>query len=148
MTDGASVALPPGSTVPCAAGVAPSLAAKTKTSSAWSAGASTATAVSSTVAAPMSSPQGAKTRAIPSSSTPASRSRAVRTPLLAFAGLVQTIPALALLALFYPALLILGQTPREDGDEHDVVDPQHDLHHAEEDQRDDRIERVLQDRLK
>ena len=38
-----------------------------------------------------------------------SRRRAVRTPLLAFAGLVQTIPALALLALFYPALLILGQ---------------------------------------
>jgi osmoprotectant transport system permease protein len=37
------------------------------------------------------------------------RRRAVRTPLLAFAGLVQTIPALALLALFYPALLILGQ---------------------------------------
>ncbi|HTU10893.1 MAG TPA: ABC transporter permease/substrate-binding protein [Allosphingosinicella sp.] len=39
----------------------------------------------------------------------ATRRRAVRTPLLAFAGLVQTIPALALLALFYPALLILGQ---------------------------------------
>ncbi len=38
-----------------------------------------------------------------------SRRRAVRTPLLAFAGLVQTIPALALLALFYPALLILGR---------------------------------------
>jgi osmoprotectant transport system permease protein len=38
-----------------------------------------------------------------------SRNRVVRTPLLAFAGLVQTIPALALLALFYPALLILGQ---------------------------------------
>lgn len=37
------------------------------------------------------------------------RRRAVRTPLLAFAGLIQTIPALALLALFYPALLILGQ---------------------------------------
>jgi osmoprotectant transport system permease protein len=37
------------------------------------------------------------------------RRRAVRTPLLAFAGLVQTIPALALLALFYPALLILGR---------------------------------------
>jgi osmoprotectant transport system permease protein len=39
----------------------------------------------------------------------ASRRRAVRTPLLAFAGLVQTIPALALLALFYPALLVLGR---------------------------------------
>lgn len=39
----------------------------------------------------------------------ASRSRALRTPLLGLAGLVQTIPALALLALFYPALLILGQ---------------------------------------
>jgi osmoprotectant transport system permease protein len=37
------------------------------------------------------------------------RSRALRTPLLGLAGLVQTIPALALLALFYPALLILGQ---------------------------------------
>ncbi|WP_114951060.1 ABC transporter permease/substrate-binding protein [Sphingosinicella terrae] len=32
-----------------------------------------------------------------------------RTPLLALAGLVQTVPALALLALFYPALLILGE---------------------------------------
>jgi osmoprotectant transport system permease protein len=39
----------------------------------------------------------------------AARNRAVRTPLLALAGLVQTIPALALLALFYPALLILGR---------------------------------------
>jgi osmoprotectant transport system permease protein len=39
----------------------------------------------------------------------AARSRALRTPLLGLAGLVQTIPALALLALFYPALLILGQ---------------------------------------
>src|SRR6185503_9978603 len=39
----------------------------------------------------------------------AARSRGVRTPLLALAGLVQTIPALALLALFYPALLILGR---------------------------------------
>lgn len=37
------------------------------------------------------------------------RSRALRTPLLGLAGLVQTIPALALLALFYPALLILGR---------------------------------------
>src|SRR6185295_19315861 len=37
------------------------------------------------------------------------RRAAVRTPLLAFAGLIQTIPALALLALFYPALLILGR---------------------------------------
>lgn len=37
------------------------------------------------------------------------RRRTVQTPLLAFAGLIQTIPALALLALFYPALLILGQ---------------------------------------
>lgn len=33
----------------------------------------------------------------------------VRTPVLGLAGLVQTIPALALLALFYPALLILGR---------------------------------------
>jgi osmoprotectant transport system permease protein len=39
----------------------------------------------------------------------ASRSPGVRTPVLGLAGLVQTIPALALLALFYPALLILGQ---------------------------------------
>ena len=38
------------------------------------------------------------------------RSRRVRGPVLAFAGLVQTVPALALLALFYPMLLILGQT--------------------------------------
>jgi len=37
------------------------------------------------------------------------RRATVRTPLLAFAGLVQTIPALALLALFYPALLVLGR---------------------------------------
>lgn len=37
------------------------------------------------------------------------RSRRVRGPVLAFAGLVQTVPALALLALFYPMLLILGQ---------------------------------------
>jgi osmoprotectant transport system permease protein len=33
----------------------------------------------------------------------------VRTPVLGLAGLIQTVPALALLALFYPALLILGQ---------------------------------------
>jgi osmoprotectant transport system permease protein len=33
----------------------------------------------------------------------------IRTPVLGLAGLVQTVPALALLALFYPALLILGQ---------------------------------------
>ncbi|MDQ8754642.1 ABC transporter permease/substrate-binding protein [Sphingosinicella sp. LHD-64] len=33
----------------------------------------------------------------------------LRTPVLGLAGLVQTVPALALLALFYPALLILGQ---------------------------------------
>lgn len=33
----------------------------------------------------------------------------VRAPLLAFTGLVQTIPALALLALFYPILLITAQ---------------------------------------
>lgn len=39
-----------------------------------------------------------------------SRSRALRAPLLALAGLVQTIPALALLALFYPMLLILGRS--------------------------------------
>lgn len=39
----------------------------------------------------------------------AARSRRVRVPLLAFAGLIQTIPALALLALFYPMLLILKQ---------------------------------------
>jgi osmoprotectant transport system permease protein len=40
---------------------------------------------------------------------PAARSGRVRTPVLAFAGLVQTVPALALLALFYPALLILDR---------------------------------------
>jgi osmoprotectant transport system permease protein len=39
----------------------------------------------------------------------AARSRRVRAPILGLAGLIQTIPALALLALFYPALLILGQ---------------------------------------
>lgn len=33
----------------------------------------------------------------------------LRGPVLGLAGLIQTIPALALLALFYPALLILGQ---------------------------------------
>jgi len=33
----------------------------------------------------------------------------VRTPVLGLAGLVQTVPALALLALFYPALLIVGR---------------------------------------
>jgi osmoprotectant transport system permease protein len=39
----------------------------------------------------------------------ASANRLVRTPVLGLAGLVQTVPALALLALFYPMLLILGQ---------------------------------------
>ena len=39
----------------------------------------------------------------------AARSRALRVPLLGAVGLVQTIPALALLALFYPMLLILGR---------------------------------------
>ena len=39
----------------------------------------------------------------------ASANRMVRTPVLGLAGLVQTVPALALLALFYPMLLILGQ---------------------------------------
>jgi osmoprotectant transport system permease protein len=34
--------------------------------------------------------------------------RRARLPLLAFVGLVQTVPALALLALFYPLLLLLG----------------------------------------
>ncbi|HEV2816511.1 MAG TPA: ABC transporter permease/substrate-binding protein [Allosphingosinicella sp.] len=37
------------------------------------------------------------------------RSPRLRTPVLGLAGLVQTVPALALLALFYPALLILGR---------------------------------------
>jgi osmoprotectant transport system permease protein len=37
------------------------------------------------------------------------RSRRVRTPVLGLAGLIQTVPALALLALFYPALLILAR---------------------------------------
>jgi osmoprotectant transport system permease protein len=39
----------------------------------------------------------------------ASANRFVRTPVLGLAGLIQTVPALALLALFYPMLLILGQ---------------------------------------
>ena len=39
----------------------------------------------------------------------ASRSRQARVPLLAFIGLVQTIPALALLALFYPMLLVIRE---------------------------------------
>jgi osmoprotectant transport system permease protein len=39
----------------------------------------------------------------------AARNRRARTPLLGFAGLVQTVPALALLALFYPMLLVIGQ---------------------------------------
>lgn len=38
----------------------------------------------------------------------ASTDRRLRVPLLAVTGLVQTIPALALLALFYPMLLLLG----------------------------------------
>lgn len=38
----------------------------------------------------------------------ASRSPRLRWPLLAFAGLIQTIPSLALLALFYPLLLALS----------------------------------------
>jgi osmoprotectant transport system permease protein len=42
----------------------------------------------------------------------ASRSRAVRWPALAFASLVQTIPSLALLALFYPLLLALSAAVR------------------------------------
>jgi osmoprotectant transport system permease protein len=37
------------------------------------------------------------------------RSRRVRVPLLGFIGLIQTIPALALLALFYPMLLVIGR---------------------------------------
>jgi osmoprotectant transport system permease protein len=36
--------------------------------------------------------------------------RRARIPLLAFVGLVQTVPALALLALFYPLLLLIGST--------------------------------------
>jgi osmoprotectant transport system permease protein len=37
------------------------------------------------------------------------RSARVRAPVLGLAGLIQTVPALALLALFYPMLLILGR---------------------------------------
>ena len=40
----------------------------------------------------------------------AAGNRWLRVPLLGFAGLVQTIPALALLALFYPLLLLVGST--------------------------------------
>jgi osmoprotectant transport system permease protein len=40
------------------------------------------------------------------------RSRAVRGPALAFASLVQTVPSLALLALFYPVLLALSALAR------------------------------------
>ncbi len=39
-------------------------------------------------------------------------SRRVRAPLLVFVGAIQTIPALALLALFYPLLLALGRLTR------------------------------------
>lgn len=39
----------------------------------------------------------------------AAECRRLATPLLAFAGLIQTIPALALLALFYPLLLLIGR---------------------------------------
>ncbi len=39
----------------------------------------------------------------------AARRPRLRAPVLGLAGLVQTVPALALLALFYPALLILGR---------------------------------------
>ncbi len=42
----------------------------------------------------------------------ASRSRRARWPILAFASLVQTIPSLALLALFYPLLLALSALAR------------------------------------
>ena len=38
----------------------------------------------------------------------ASRSPRLRWPVLAFAGLIQTIPSLALLALFYPLLLAVS----------------------------------------
>ena len=38
----------------------------------------------------------------------ASRSPRLRWPILAFAGLIQTIPSLALLALFYPLLLVVS----------------------------------------
>ena len=40
------------------------------------------------------------------------RVRRLAGPLLALAGIVQTIPALALLALFYPLLLALSQITR------------------------------------
>ena len=39
------------------------------------------------------------------------RNRRVRAPVLGLAGLIQTVPALALLALFYPALLIPVRRP-------------------------------------
>src|ERR1700712_661375 len=39
----------------------------------------------------------------------AARSPTARTPLLALGGLIQTVPALALLALFYPVLLAGGR---------------------------------------
>ncbi|QAY76247.1 ABC transporter permease/substrate-binding protein [Sphingosinicella sp. BN140058] len=42
----------------------------------------------------------------------AARVRPVRVPLLAAAGLIQTVPTLALLALFYPALLLIGSATR------------------------------------
>src|SRR5205085_4720476 len=42
----------------------------------------------------------------------ASRSARLRWPLLAFASLIQTIPSLALLALFYPLLLALSALAR------------------------------------
>ena len=42
----------------------------------------------------------------------ASRSPAVRWPVLRFASLIQTIPSLALLALFYPLLLALSALSR------------------------------------
>ena len=42
----------------------------------------------------------------------AARSRAVRLPALGFANLVQTVPSLALLALFYPVLLALSAAVR------------------------------------
>src|SRR5439155_11622421 len=42
----------------------------------------------------------------------ASRSARLRWPLLAFSSLIQTIPSLALLALFYPLLLALSTLSR------------------------------------
>ena len=42
----------------------------------------------------------------------ASRSPRLRWPLMAFAGLIQTIPSLALLALFFPLLLALSQVAK------------------------------------